>query len=154
MVEPGGYLQWDEEDSISKMPFYASNTDAAQAQLRCFIRRHLWPRTKSALPILGKTGMNRRAYTHYSWISNIPSFFHRSGLNVIEYNTRAPLPMYRKPWTEDFLLAYAEVSDKIENVHEREWFREMHAKAVQDAANGWHLDWELIMCVGKKALVA
>ena len=154
MVEPGGYLQWDEEDSISKMPVYASNTDAAQAQLRCFIRRHLWPRTKSVLSLLGKTAVNRRAYTHYSWINNIPYFFHRSGLNVIEYNTRAPLPMYRKPWTEDFLLAYAEVSDKIENVPEREWFRDMHAKAVQDAANGWHLDWELIMCVGKKALVA
>ncbi|KAL2042789.1 hypothetical protein N7G274_004548 [Stereocaulon virgatum] len=134
MLKPGGYLQWDEEDSISKMPVYASRMDAAQAQLRCYIRRHLWPRT--------------------NWINNIPSYFHKSGLNVVEYNTRGPLPMYRKPWTEDFLLAYAEVGDKMEDGDERDWFREMHAKAVEDAASGWHLDWELIMCVGKKALVA
>lgn len=62
--------------------------------------------------------------------------------------------MYRKPWTEDFLLAYAEVGDKMEDGDERDWFRGMHAKAVEDAASGWSLDWELIMCVGKKALVA
>ena len=52
MAEPGGYLQWDEENSISKMPVYTSRTDAAQAQLRCYIRRHLWPRTKLvSLPV-------------------------------------------------------------------------------------------------------
>ena len=45
-VEPGGYLQWDEEDSLSKMPVSASKTDAAQAQLRWYIRNRLWPNTE------------------------------------------------------------------------------------------------------------
>ncbi|KAK0509510.1 hypothetical protein JMJ35_007904 [Cladonia borealis] len=134
MLKPGGYLQWDEEDSLSKMPVFASKTDAAQAQLRWYIRNRLWPNTE--------------------WINNIPAHFQQSGLHVIHHSSHPPLPLYRKPWTEDFLLAYAEVANSLENENERLWFQDMHARTVRDAANGWNLDWELIICVGRKAVVA
>lgn len=134
MLKPGGYLQWDEEDSLSKMPVFASKTDAAQAQLRWYIRNRLWPNTE--------------------WINNIPAHFQQSGLHVIHHSSHPPLPLYRKPWTEDFLLAYAEVANSLENEHERLWFQDMHARTAKDAADGWNLDWELIICVGRKAMVA
>ena len=88
------------------------------------------------------------------WINDIPTYFQQSGLHVVNYISQPPLPLYRKPWTEDFLLAYAEVADSLEDEEDRRWFKEMHARTVQDAANGWHLDWELITCVGRKALMA
>ena len=92
--------------------------------------------------------------THIRWINNIPTHFQQSGLHVLHHSSSPPPPLYRKPWTEDFLLAYAEVAAGLKNEHERRWFQDMHARAVGDAANGWYLDWELIICVGRKALVA
>ena len=88
------------------------------------------------------------------WINNIPAYFQQSNLHVVHHSSNPPLPLYRKPWTEDFLLAYAEVANSLENEHERLWFQDMHARTVKDAANGWNLDWELIICVGRKAMVA
>lgn len=88
------------------------------------------------------------------WINNIPAHFQQSGLHVIHHSSHPPLPLYRKPWTEDFLLAYAEVANSLENEHERLWFQDMHARTAKDAADGWNLDWELIICVGRKAMVA
>jgi len=33
---------------------------------------------------------------------------------------------------------------------ERAWFMAMHARAAEEAARGWYVDWELRVCVGRK----
>jgi hypothetical protein len=38
----------------------------------------------------------------------------------------------------------------IKEDEERAWYKETHAKAAADCANGWYVDWELVVVVGRK----
>ena len=87
-----------------------------------------------------------------SWINNIPTHFKQAGLEIISYDSQPPLPIYRKPWNEDNMMGWAPIADRIEDEKEREWFKELHAQAVTNAAKGWYVDWELIVCVGRKRI--
>lgn len=87
-----------------------------------------------------------------SWINEIPEHFKKSGLSVVAYDTHTPLPIYRKPWNEDNLIGWWAAGERIPDEKERKWFQELHAKAATNAAKGWYVDWELIVCVGRKGL--
>lgn len=39
----------------------------------------------------------------------------------------------------------------IENQEEKDWYRERLAEAAENAKTGWYVDWDLIVCVGRKA---
>ena len=58
--------------------------------------------------------------------------------------------MYRKPWNEDNLIGIGAFGEKLKDEEEKKWFFEQHARAAAEAATGWYVDWELVMCVGQK----
>ncbi|KAI4187442.1 MAG: hypothetical protein L6R41_002821 [Letrouitia leprolyta] len=134
MLKPGGHLQWVERDWLSKFPNSASETDDAQTQLTCYLKQKFFPKT--------------------SWINNLPSYFFQAGLEVLAHTVESPLPVYRKPWNDDNLMGTASVGDRIEDETEREWYKDIHARAAIDAARGWYVNWELVTCVGRKAIDA
>ncbi len=61
-----------------------------------------------------------------------------------------PLPVYRKPWNEDCLMGWAAVGDRIKEREEKEWYKERLAEAAENARKGWFVEWELVVCVGRK----
>ena len=76
--------------------------------------------------------------------------FQQCGLEVLDHVAQAPLPIYRKPWNEDCLIGWAAIGDMIESQGDKDWYRERLTEAAQNAKNGWYVDWELVVCVGKK----
>jgi len=40
--------------------------------------------------------------------------------------------------------------ERIRDDGERAWFMAMHARAAEEAAGGWYVDWKLRLCVGRK----
>ena len=71
-------------------------------------------------------------------------------LKVVAYEHQSPLPIYRKPWNEDHLIGTSAFGDNIPDEREREWFKDIHARAATDCAKGWYIDWELIVCAARK----
>lgn len=84
------------------------------------------------------------------WINSLPAQFEQCGLEVLDYVTQAPLPVYRKPWNEDCLIGWAAIGDLIKNQEDKKWYRERLAEAAENAKKGWYVDWELVVCVGRK----
>lgn len=87
----------------------------------------------------------------HRWITSLPSHFQQCDLQVLDYVAQPPLPIYRKPWNEDCLIGWAAVGDRIKNQEEKGWYRERLAEAAENAKKGWYVDWDLIVCVGRKA---
>ena len=85
-----------------------------------------------------------------SWINNIPAHFSKAGLSICHSHSEAPLPLYRKPWNEDNLLGWAALGDAIKDDKDRAWFKDMHLQAATNASKGWYVDWELVVCTGRK----
>ncbi|KAI4166893.1 MAG: hypothetical protein LQ343_007658 [Gyalolechia ehrenbergii] len=130
VAEPGGSLQWVERDWLSKFPDVASKSDDPHTQLTCYLKQKFWSKT--------------------SWINDLPSHFQQAGLKVLAHVAESPLPIYRKPWNDDNMMGWAPIADRIEDEEERAWFKDLHAKAATNAAKGWYVNWELIVCVGRK----
>ena len=86
------------------------------------------------------------------WVTSLPNLFEECGLTVLDHVTQAPLPIYRKPWNEDCLIGWAAIGDKIQNLTEKQWYKERLAEAADNARRGWYVDWELVVCVAKNAL--
>ena len=86
------------------------------------------------------------------WINSLPVLFQQCGLEVLDHVTQTPLPIYRKPWNEDFLIGWAAIGDMIESQEEKQWYKERLAEAAENAKKGWYVDWELVICVGKNAV--
>ena len=85
-----------------------------------------------------------------SWINSLPQHFQRAGLSVVASDAQSPLPEYRKPWNEDNLIGIGSFGEKLSDPEEKAWFLENHARAATEAAKGWYVDWELVVCVGRK----
>ena len=85
------------------------------------------------------------------WINSLPNLFEQCDLKVLDHVTQAPLPMYRKPWNEDCLIGWAAIGDRIRDENEKQWYKERLAEAANNAKRGWYVDWELVVCVAKKA---
>ena len=144
---------------MSKFPEKATTSDDAHTQITCY-HRSLWPKTKSVTQVpsynsdppsfykqLGIQLTNTRHPNR--WINSLPTLFQHSGLEVLDHVTQAPLPIYRKPWNEDCLIGWAAIGDMIQSQQDRDWYRERLAEAAENAKNGWYVDWELVVCVGK-----
>ncbi|KAL9065489.1 MAG: hypothetical protein Q9161_008194 [Pseudevernia consocians] len=131
MLKPGGYLQWVERDWMSKFPEKADSSDDPHTQITCY-HRSILPRNK--------------------WINSLPTHFQQCGLEVLDHVAQAPLPPYRKPWNEDCLIGWAAIGDMVKNPNEKLWYKERLAEAAENAKKGWYVDWELVICVGRKSL--
>ncbi|KAL6722287.1 hypothetical protein ACLMJK_001394 [Lecanora helva] len=129
MLKPGGYIQWVERDWLSKFPTEASETDDVNTQLNGFLQR---------------------AFPSTNWITTLPAHFTQTGLSVVAEDRHAPLPMYRQAWNQDQLNGTREFGEGIRDVEERKRFFEVHERAVAEAGRGWCVEWELIVCVGRK----
>ena len=88
------------------------------------------------------------------WITCLPKHFESAGLEVLEHIHESPLPIYRKPWSEDNLLGCAEFSNSIADPEKQAWFKEVHAQCVTEVSKGWYVDWELHVVVGRKGVDA
>ncbi|KAL8784507.1 MAG: hypothetical protein Q9195_009017 [Heterodermia aff. obscurata] len=128
MLKPGGHLQWVERDWLSKFPKTASETDNAHLQITAFL--HKW--------------FNE---------ADLPTHFTSASLNVLAHQHENPLPMYRKPWNEDNLIGMQAFGHKIADQGEREWFRRMHRRCVEEVARGWYnAGFEIVVVVGRKGV--
>ena len=87
------------------------------------------------------------------WVNSLPSHFKQCGLEILDHVTQAPLPIYRKPWNEDCLIGWAAIGERIRNKEEKQWYRERLAEAAENAKNGWYVNWELVVCVGRKTVL-
>ena len=38
----------------------------------------------------------------------------------------------------------------MKEMEEREWYKERLAEAAENARRGWFVEWELVVCVGRK----
>lgn len=85
------------------------------------------------------------------WITCLPTHFKECGLEILDYEAQPPLPIYRKPWNEDCLIGWAAIGDMIKSQAEKDWYKAHLAAAARNAKNGWYVDWDLIICVGRSA---
>lgn len=97
--------------------------------------------------------MLRKICAQNRWVNSLPSHFKQCGLEILDHVTQAPLPVYRKPWNEDCLIGWAAIGERIRNEEEKQWYKERLAEAAENAKNGWYVDWELVVCVGRKAVL-
>lgn len=72
---------------------------------------------------------------------------------MLAHQHETPLPVYRKPYNEDNLIGTKAVGEKITDPGQKEWFQGMLRQCVEEVARGWWVDFEIVIVVGRKAMV-
>ena len=103
--------------------------------------------------VSGQSHLADHSHLQNSWITNLPTYFSASNLTVLSHEAHSLLPIYRKAWNDDNLIGTYAAVDRIKDDAEREKMKEIHAKAAAEAANGWWVDWKLIVCVGREGIL-
>ena len=134
---------------MSKFPEKADTSDDPHTQITCY-HRSILPRNK-LVRMVTVARIELIKYNH-RWINSLPTHFQQCGLEVLDHVAQAPLPPYRKPWNEDCLIGWAAIGDMVKNPNEKLWYKERLAEAAENAKKGWYVDWELVICVGRKSL--
>ena len=135
---------------MSKFPEKAGSSDDPHTQITCY-HRSILPRNKSVKKVTG-TGIELTTHTNHRWINSLPTHFQHCNLEILDHVAQTPLPHYRKPWNEDCLIGWAAIGDMIKDPKKKLWYKERLAEAAANAKKGWYVDWELVICVGKKSL--
>lgn len=146
---------------MSKFPEKALEGDDAHTQITCYHRKFVKNRCVMASFSYASSSYfnvlqllnNQMSFARNRWVNSPPSHFKQCGLEILHHVTQVPLPVYRKPWNEDCLIGWAAIGERIRNEVEKQWYKERLAEAAENAKNGWYVDWELVVCVGRKAVL-
>ena len=135
---------------MSKFPENADSSDDPHTQITCY-HRSILPRNKSVKRVTASR-LELIKYNNHRWINSLSTHFQHCDLEILDHVAQAPLPPYRKPWNEDCLIGWAAIGDMIKDPNKKLWYKERLAEAAANAKKGWYVDWELVICVGRKSL--